>query len=71
MRDRIREARRLAAIARRLAADDPELAEAFHLWNLRCGGVPVGSMPGWMAGAGPAAAVVTTLRGLLGRLLRR
>lgn len=70
VRDRIREARRLAAIARQLAADDPQLAEAFQLWNERCGGVPA-RMPGWMAGSGPAAAVVITLRGVLGRLLRR
>jgi hypothetical protein len=70
VRDRIREARRLAAIARQLAADDPHLAEAFRLWNERCGGASV-RMPGHTAGAGPAAVVVTVLRGVLGRLLRR
>lgn len=71
VRDRIREARRLTAIARQLAADDPQLAEAFHLWNERCGGVPAARMPGWVAGSGQAAAVITTLRGVFGRLLRR
>lgn len=67
MRDRIREARRLAAIARHLAAEDPRLAEAFHLWNERCGGVPAARSPG----PGSAAVVVATLRAVLGRLLRR
>ncbi|GAA3230967.1 hypothetical protein GCM10017691_24460 [Pseudonocardia petroleophila] len=66
MRDRIREARRLAAIARQLAADDPQLAEAFHLWNERCGGAPAAR-----AAMGPAATVLGALRGVLGRLLRR
>ncbi|WP_300007477.1 DUF3040 domain-containing protein [Pseudonocardia sp.] len=39
MRNGFRERRLLARTAKQLAADDPQLAEAFRLWNARCCGV--------------------------------
>lgn len=62
MRDRIRERRRLAVIARHLAAEDPRLVEAFQLWNERCNGRPDDPARVWALGS--------TLRAAFGRLLR-
>jgi Protein of unknown function (DUF3040) len=53
--------RRLDRIEQQLAADDPELAEAFALWEERCGRVPRAEpdeLPEW---AGALLAVLACL----------
>ncbi len=46
-----RERRRLARIEKHLVADDPQLAESFHLWHERCRGAESDGVPGRPGGS--------------------